>query len=137
MAERFGSAPWPLKFVATNPDLWAVLVALLSSVTLLASLALLKRKRWGRRLFIAMLAVLMAWALVTMPSLLVMGPQDFWIGTRVPRGLHFAFLVVRAITVGAALLLIALCVAIVRRLRSPPIRAEFKGTASGSKRTSG
>lgn len=125
MAERFAEAPWALKFVATHPVSWALLVTLVSSTTLVASLALVRRKNWGRRLFIATLSVLVAWVALALPSLLTIRADDFAIRGSVPQGFHYAFLLIRAFTIGTGLLVAVACIVIIIRLCTPSTRSEF------------
>jgi len=125
MAGRFAEAPWALNFVATHPVSWVLLVTVVSSITLVAALALLRRKNWGRRLFIAVLGVFLAWIAVALPSLLAMRPEDFAIRGSVPQGFYYPFLLIRAFTIGIGLLVVVVCIMIIVRLRTPSTRSEF------------
>jgi hypothetical protein len=128
MAERFATAPWAVKLIATHLVSWVLFVALVSSLTLVASLALVKRKKWGRRLFILMLGVLVTWIGVAVPSLLALRPEDFAIGGSMPPEFRDIFHLVRAFTIGAGLLVMVVSFVIVLRLHSPSIRREFDGS---------
>lgn len=125
IAERFSEAPWALKFVATHPLLWALLVTLVSSTTLVASLALVRGKNWGRRLFVAMLAVLVAWVALALPSFLTIRAGDFAIRGTVPQGFDHVFLLIRAFTIGTGLLVVVVCIVVVVRLCTRSTRSEF------------
>ena len=113
------------EWMSRHIELWFAAVLLVSVVTFIASVGLLRRKDWARRLFIVVLVFGIAWmifALVMQLTMLSTGPS-----TASP-GMEGFALMTKVIAITSALISAALMGAfgwIIKRLVSLPIREEF------------
>lgn len=124
-----GELPAVLLFMFEHFELLFLGFFLIALITLTASIALLKRREWGRKLFIAILIFLILWQIIS----LIFG----WVfvhSMNTEMGLHrdefgaqFRAMQITSLlfNIMIAAALSALFGWIIKRLRSQPIRSEF------------
>ena len=108
--------------------LFLMMALLLALVQLVASIGLLKRKNWGRILFIIMMVLAILYNLgSTIISFIVMGQFKFPQEAEIPP--QFENMMLAGMIMGAlfTLAFCALFAAIIWKLSTPKIRAEFTG----------
>ncbi len=136
MSNPYGGEPPPLPplmhWLYTNTLLLGVITLALSAVFLWVSWAVLKRREWGRKGFIALLLIGTLWqfaSLWAVPQLiegsLAMQAGAFPPGQAMPEELKVFMTGVMVIAGAVALLFAALHLWIVYKLCTPAIRAEF------------
>jgi len=99
--------------------------------TFVCSIGLLKRREWARKGFIALLTAALAYQVVGfLPQLFQGGASGGGPGFE---GFRAFVLMVRLVSVGVALALVAVLAWMIRRLRSAPVREEFARASSFSR----
>jgi len=127
-ANRAPNAPPFAAFFTRYFFVFFVFIFLMSAATLASSIGLLWRRNWARIVFIVLMAFGIFWNLV---GLAITG-AIMWFMPGIPTGIHpaaatFAWMMgaMMVFNVVIALGFCALFFWIIRRLRSPEIRAEF------------
>ncbi|MBI2841297.1 MAG: hypothetical protein HYX75_23505 [Acidobacteria bacterium] len=122
---EFAKLPIFFQFFMTHIWLWFALALLVSSTTLAASIGLLRRKDWGRRLMVVLLGLGVAWFVGSLGLAWSLFSSAPFHGQPVPPGFSGFLVVMQVFMVVFALGLAVLFVWIIRRLLSERIRAEF------------
>ncbi|MGL6289949.1 MAG: hypothetical protein ACRC2H_04605, partial [Silanimonas sp.] len=109
-------------------DLMIYATSAMTVLTLVASIGLLKRREWARKLFIAMMVVSILWQLGSLALQIVLQSQMMQMFTIEPNAPDMGpFFIGFMVFAGAiALAFSALFGWIIKRLVSPPIVAEFQ-----------
>ena len=121
----FETMPAWARFMFTHIELWFLFCFALSATTLVAAIGLLRRRNWGRVLFVGVLAFGIVWNLGTpffaagmMPARVFEGDDPF----------ATAFRVMQVVSVAMAVGVAVLFGWLGWRLCSPAVRAEFRRT---------
>lgn len=124
--------PAVIRFMFGHMQLVAAVILLLAATTLAASIGLLKRENWARQLFIVLMALGIAWNVMSliMPQLMLSGVA----GIAAPASFREQLVIIRVVVFVVSLVEASAFSAvfwwIIRKLRSAPIVAEF--TAGGA-----
>lgn len=126
--------PWIVKLIFTNLRLYFAGFFVVSVVTLVASVGLLRRRNWARLAFIGLMALGIFW---NIGSLLVQQLMFSSISfpdlrPKFSMDVETVATVMQAFSVGMTVALSALFGWIIWRLTSKPIAAEFRSGGSGS-----
>jgi heme/copper-type cytochrome/quinol oxidase subunit 2 len=119
--------PTFFKFMLSNIRLFFLSILIVSSTTLISSIALLKRKNWGRLIFIFILALGIAWVVFGVTMQFTIFPKmmhdvpDFNGSER----FKFMFTFMRIFIAVFAAAFCGLFAWIIKKLSSQPIKSEF------------
>jgi len=125
-AAPVGQIPKGAKFLFTHVEWFFFGFLVVSAITLVSAIGLLKRKDWARILFIVVLSLGIAWSLFSLTMIasgfpLSLAPAEH----QPPPEFLVMFNVVRVFTSVMALGFCILLGWIIKKLVSPPIRREF------------
>ena len=125
----------------------AVLITAQNLLFVTASVGLLKRREWGRKLFIALLALVIVWQIVMIPlqwsmmdrfqGLMMMGQKNVppEAQAMMQAQMEASMIVSRLFSAAFGLVFAALFVWLIWKLRSPRVRAEFAAARPDSSGT--
>jgi len=114
---------------------FAIFFLILSVVMTYAAYALLRRHEWARRLHVVVFALSIAWGVLWIAlfafgfDMSALAPSD--VGAHIPE-LQAAMKAVRLVVLIATMALCVLFAWLIKRLRSPEVKAEFRAANRGT-----
>jgi hypothetical protein len=121
--------PAPLRFMLAHPQLLFGGFLVASATALVSSIGLLKRRNWGRLMFIGILILAIAWNLVglvlTLWSFPLVPPMPEHAPSDLRDGFRTMWIAMIVISVAIAIAVSALLGWLAKRLTSPEIKREF------------